>query len=65
MEGESSHQADSLSACDRNVAELARDAIIKPEATDYRIAKQQITLLEVLSGKAMRLLRGARLSVEC
>jgi hypothetical protein len=53
------------STCERNVASCSRDPITKHEAMDYRVVEGRKTWREILSGKAMKLLRGAKASDGC
>jgi len=53
------------STCERNVASCSRDAIMKLGAIRYRVVKWRKTWLEILSGKAVKLLRGAKASDAC
>ena len=53
------------STCERNVASGSRDAIMKHRAMDDRVVKWRKTWLEILSGKAKMLLRGAKASDGC
>lgn len=47
------------------MASCSRDAIMKHRAMDDRVAKWRKTWLEILSGKAKMLLRGAKASDGC